>query len=197
MQPARPADDASQLTIGTQSVFCGTGIRALRAHKLKPDADEGARAERQPAARAEEARAPPRATHVGISSATVERQQWSSEYADMLQQLKVVKLEEAWEGRDAFAAMEMGIDAEGGERDEEAAAAAAAQPVRRRPGRAPPAQGGRAGSLSSSGGAEILTLDADSHHQPAASKVPRNLDEQTRTWRPRAPRSPVAMGVTS
>lgn len=193
MHSTSSEDNSSALTIGTQSVFCGTGIRALRAHKLRPDEAEAeaeqqaaeqltARSEPLPAGRSrlsscgstvDDAR-PSMGGHAlpEISSETVVRQQWSKEYAEMLQQLKAVKLEEAWEGHDAFAAMEMGIDTlHADDADAEpthvAEHVAASLPLRRRPGRATasradsPSRRKRAGTLSSSGGAEILTLDVD------------------------------------
>ncbi|KAG8470503.1 hypothetical protein KFE25_008924 [Diacronema lutheri] len=187
-------DNGSQLTIGTQSVFCGTGIRALRAHKLRPDdadADEQSAQQQLHGARsdallgggsgfssrgssADGARAHPHARARGaeISSETVARERWSGEYAEILQQLKAVKLEEAWEGKDSFANMEMGIELVDAHVDDDDDARAdhagtsVPHPLRRRPGRAhlprdgPSGRAGRAGTMSSSGGAQILSLDA-------------------------------------
>jgi len=143
--------------MGTQNIFCGTGIRALRAHKLRPSDDD----ERDAAAAAQEA---PRGTASGIralrarkgrdagsdsgadgdraSDASGERsrvstsdaagaasaadsapswsvgiaegEQWEQE---LLMQLKAVKIEEAWEGHDSFAEMEMGLDVTDAEPD--------------------------------------------------------------------------------
>lgn len=198
MQPQPAEDNASKLTIGTRSIFCGTGIRALRAHKLLNDDDAAdaadpllsARSEQpssrpgsvlttQPSSRASSAGGSSRAATAAVEGshetlAQAEKQQWSREYTEIMQQLRAVKLEEAWEGHDAFANMEMGLE----ETHETNERPAATRPVPSgRPGRSTAAGAepelARSGSAvrrrlprqpsgaASSGGADILTLDDD------------------------------------
>jgi len=207
LKATRPAlaqleDASSALTIGTQNIFCGTGIRALRAHKLRPDADEeGAdqpalRGEPLPHQRASLSRGSsvhsvgsstrrPSAELIAISPEAVEKHAWSREYAEMLQQLKAVKLEEAWEGRDSFADMEMGLEPLDLDLEDEpqppsvdggSAPTSVPNSIRRaRPGCTigpasvgssrgsspvrPSRRPGRTVGRSSSGGVDILTLD--------------------------------------
>jgi hypothetical protein len=194
--------NGSKLTIGTQSVFCGTGIRALRDHQLQRDEEDDANEDEASGGRTarsdpqthsawrassrrssvEEARASRASLEMSAESlAQAEKQHWSREYADILQQLKAVKLEEAWEGHDSFADMEMGFEPIPEPAHEEPPVPRAGgvpppsvpAPLRRRPGRA---SGGSAGDpsarragprardagLSSSAGADILTLEHSS-----------------------------------
>lgn len=172
-------DNASQLTMGTQNIFCGTGIRALRAHKLRPaddgqdaaaalqeapratgsgiralrarragsdsgaDGDRGSEGsgERSRASTSDAAGVTAGESHAWSAGVQAEGEQWEQE---LLLQLKAVKIEEAWEGRDSFAAMEMGLDltdAEAGAGAEAEAEAEARPGVRVRVGRAEHAHG--------------------------------------------------------